>query len=200
MSTSVTSKGAEYIDTADQAKLIRQALKKAFPGVKFSVRTSRYAGGSSVHVGWTDGPTSSQVEAVAGAYKGGGFDGMIDLAYSQETWLLPDGSVRFAATSGTEGSRGTVPAAVGSPMHPDARLVQFLGKYVSCQRRLSNDFRAILEAQVAEFAGEPYDHNRRYPISTYKRDDGTIGFAIDTHRGEYGSQLVHQLAAGTQKH
>jgi hypothetical protein len=67
-----------YMKPADTAKLVRKALKESFPGVKFSVRTSTYAGGASVRVGWNDGPAPKLVEAVAGAFAGSYFDGMID--------------------------------------------------------------------------------------------------------------------------
>lgn len=67
------------IDTAEVAKIVRAELKKHFPAVKFSVHSSRYAGGSSIDVGWIDGPTVKAVEAVAGDYHGATFDGMIDL-------------------------------------------------------------------------------------------------------------------------
>jgi hypothetical protein len=70
---------ARYIDTKDCAKLVRRALREAFPDVKFSVRSSVYANGSSVHVNWTDGPTQAQVQYVAKRYEGASFDGMIDL-------------------------------------------------------------------------------------------------------------------------
>lgn len=164
----LAEKHAEYIDTAEQAKLIRAALKREFPGQKFSVRIDRYAGGSSVRVSWTDGPTESQVEAVAKVYEGGGFDGMIDLAYSREAWLLPDGTVRFAHTSGTEGSRGTVPEAYGSPMHPDARLVQFLGDYVFCTRELSPEFKARCLDKVRETLGHPMEMDDTVPDFWYR--------------------------------
>lgn len=61
------------------AKIARKELKEAFPGVKFSVRTSLYAGGSSIDVRWTDGPTKDEVGQVAGHLKGADFDGMQDL-------------------------------------------------------------------------------------------------------------------------
>jgi hypothetical protein len=60
------------------AKNIRIELKRAFPSVKFSVRTSSYSGGNSIDVSWTDGPTTQQVEEITGKYKGGSFDGMTD--------------------------------------------------------------------------------------------------------------------------
>ena len=68
----------KYIDVTETAKLIRKALRESFPGVKFSVRSDRYSGGSSINVSWTDGPTGKQVERVAGAFQGSYFDGMID--------------------------------------------------------------------------------------------------------------------------
>ncbi|MEL7265544.1 MAG: LPD29 domain-containing protein [Planctomycetota bacterium] len=58
----------------DVAKNVRKALKKAFPGVKFRVR-SNY---SSVRVSWTDGPTRSDVAPYVERHKSGTFDGMTD--------------------------------------------------------------------------------------------------------------------------
>lgn len=68
-----------YSDAPATAKLARKVLKVAFPGVKFSVRSSRYAGGSSVDVTWIDGPLTSEVDAVVGNFHGSDFDGMQDL-------------------------------------------------------------------------------------------------------------------------
>ena len=53
-----------WLSTAETAKLVRKALKKAFPGMKFSVRSSNYANGSSIDVSWTDGPTMKAVDEV----------------------------------------------------------------------------------------------------------------------------------------
>ncbi len=58
----------------ETAKEARKALKAAFPGTKFSVRTS----GNAVTVYWTDGPTSGRVKEVVGHMKAGHFDGQID--------------------------------------------------------------------------------------------------------------------------
>lgn len=63
----------------DTAKLVREALKTNFPGVKFSVRSNSYSGGSSIDVGWIDGPTSKQVEEITNHFEGATFDGMTDL-------------------------------------------------------------------------------------------------------------------------
>lgn len=86
----------KYIDVTATAKLIRKALRESFPGVKFSVRSERYAGGSSINIRWTDGPTGPQVEHVAGAFEGSYFDGMID--YKGSRYHTLDGEpVHFCA-------------------------------------------------------------------------------------------------------
>ena len=80
------------VSVTDTAKLVRYWLKREFPGTRFSVRASRYAGGASVNVDWTDGPLVPAVEAVLRPFEGAGFDGMQDLKTHNESWLLPDGS------------------------------------------------------------------------------------------------------------
>ena len=39
-----------YLTCAETAKLVRKALKEAFPDVKFSVRSNVYSGGASLSV------------------------------------------------------------------------------------------------------------------------------------------------------
>ena len=70
---------ARWISCADTAKLVRAELKKTFPKIKFTVRSSTYSMGASISVGWTDGPTENDVQAVVGKFSGSTFDGMIDL-------------------------------------------------------------------------------------------------------------------------
>lgn len=122
-----TEMRTEYLTTAETAALIRAKLKRAFPGVPFSVRARR---GDSVDVAYEgvdhfepmpDGyrrktvykpgmPTKAEVEAVVHPYQGGGFDGMIDMAYDTTVLLDANGDVVGSRSTGTEGSRGTVPA------------------------------------------------------------------------------------------
>jgi hypothetical protein len=128
---------SEYLSCAETAKLVRAALKKAFPGVKFSVRSSVYAGGASMRVGWTDGPKTKAVEAVTNAYAGGGFDGMIDMAYHTSAWLMPDGSAAFASSPGTQGSMGVVPGFDYEAPAPGAKKVRFGADYIFCERNYS---------------------------------------------------------------
>lgn len=68
-----------WISTADTAKIVRSALKENFPGIKFSVKSKSYSGGSSIRVSWMDGPTYDAVNAVTRQYQGASFDGMVDL-------------------------------------------------------------------------------------------------------------------------
>lgn len=101
-----------YISTNDTAKLMRSALKAKFPGIKFSVRGSKYSGGSSITVSWTDGPTEDLVNELVKAFAGSGFDGMSDYKYSIGAWLNPQGLAstrRVEAHYGTDGD--TIEAA-----------------------------------------------------------------------------------------
>jgi len=69
----------KFINLQETLKLIRKALKEAFPGVRFYVKKD----GNSVRVRWVDGPGKSQVKALLGRFSGEGFDGMQDLRYSK---------------------------------------------------------------------------------------------------------------------
>lgn len=133
-----------YLSAAETAKLVRAALKRAFPGVKFSVRSP-----SAIHVRWTDGPTRKAVEAVAGQFQGGAFDGSIDLKISMSHWLLPDGSTTIASNPGTVGSMGSIPAEREWMPHPEAKLVRFCADFIFCDRDLSADLKARIEAFAA---------------------------------------------------
>lgn len=69
----------KYLTCAQTAKLIRAALKAAFPTVKFSVRSNTYSGGASIDVTWTDGPTDAMVQKITEQFAGATFDAMADL-------------------------------------------------------------------------------------------------------------------------
>ena len=69
------------------AKNIKLQLAKAFPGVKFGVKSSYYAGGCSIDVSWTDGPTTEAVDKIADQYQEKDFDGMDDSThYRDQVW------------------------------------------------------------------------------------------------------------------
>ena len=76
---------ARYIRTKEVAGFVRKVLKEAFPGIKFSVRSDLYAGGSSINVSWTDGPLMSEVDRHVRLFEGTKFDGMTDSRDSHNT-------------------------------------------------------------------------------------------------------------------
>ena len=150
----ITTPQARWIDTADVAKLVRKHLKKEFPGVTFSVRSSRYAGGSSVDVRWTDGPTQNAVDAIVAPFSGAKFDGMIDLQYGARTWYCPEHGARTGETYG-HGMGNDGPAQ--SRCCHRAELVKMGADYVQPSRTMSAELGAELEAQVARETGRPYN-------------------------------------------
>jgi hypothetical protein len=177
---------ARYISCAETAKLIRAQLKKNFPKTRFSVKSKTYSGGASITIHWTDGPTSKLVESVTSAYAGGGFDGMIDMAYSNESWLLPDGTATFARTTGTQGSMGTVPSAQEMQPSFKAERVHFQADYVFTNREFSPAF----FQRAVESISKRYGVELETKISDY----GTPFIADRNARigSEYASDVVYQ--------
>lgn len=70
---------ANLSEAARAAKDIRKELKAAFPGCKFRVTSKIFAGGDSVRIEWTNGPTTKAVREITDKYQGGSFDGMTDM-------------------------------------------------------------------------------------------------------------------------
>jgi hypothetical protein len=70
-----------YTSPSDVAKLVRKELKQAFPGVKFSVRTTS---SGAINISYVDGPTFSDVSEIANKYEWGSFDGMQDMYVADE--------------------------------------------------------------------------------------------------------------------
>ncbi len=84
------------LSCAETAVMVRAALKAAFPGVTFSVKSKTYSGGASITIRWTDGPTYDEGQRVAGRFAGASFDGMIDLKNYHDSMV--DGRLyRFGA-------------------------------------------------------------------------------------------------------
>ena len=157
-----------YLSPAETAKLVRKALKDAHPGVKFSVRTHTYAGGASVRVYWTDGPTSRQVEVTARRYAGADFDGMTDMKSYHDTLLSTEDG---------------------------AEVVHFGANFVSCQRRLSDEFYAELESEIADFTGEPYDSSTAYHATALGDSwDSPRELCHNRHNTTWGRDLLFRLA------
>ena len=135
--------GKEYLSCAETAKLVRAALKKKFPGVKFSVRSSTYSMGASISIHWTLGPTTKEVDAEVGGFEAASFDGMNDLQSNQESWLLPDGTAQLAYRPDSYG--GSIPGFVSDAPHPEAKLVSFGADYIHSSRMLAETWQGELK-------------------------------------------------------
>lgn len=147
---------SDYLSTADTAKLVRVALRDAFPGVVFSVRSHVYAGGSSIRVSWTDGPSTKDVDAVVDGFASRGFDGSIDLQYTIAAVVDQDGRIVGRKTSGTRGSLGYVDP-VDDPIPDGGRVVHFGASYVMTDRDLSPDVSTRAAALLARIGwSDPY--------------------------------------------
>ena len=70
---------------AQGAKNVRKHLAHAFPGIKFSVRSKSFSGGDSIDVGWENGPTAQEVDAILDLYEDSTFDGMQDLSIPKDS-------------------------------------------------------------------------------------------------------------------
>ncbi|MBN1892325.1 MAG: hypothetical protein JW780_06040 [Clostridiales bacterium] len=88
------------------AAAIRAELKKAFPEVKFTVRSSTFAGGDDVRIGWVDGPSNKEIEAIVSKYEEGHFDGMTDMyEYSNRRDDIPQAKYIFAQKEFSQAAR-----------------------------------------------------------------------------------------------
>jgi hypothetical protein len=154
-SPTATAAQARYIDAAEAAKMIRAELKRVFkrPGRFFSVRTDKYAGGASIDIRWTDGPTSAEVDSLVRGFSGKRFEGMTDCSYYADSWYCRTHGARVALTEGCDvASNNGVHA---SRCCSEAELVHFGSGYVFSRRELSVEFSAELAAQVRKESGMP---------------------------------------------
>jgi len=117
----------EYVSVTDTAKMLREALKRNWPSIKFSVRSKSYAGGASIRVTWQDGPSGAMVDKVAQRFHGADFDAMVDLKSSVEQILV--------------GSDGAI------------RSVRFGADYVFCSRETKDGLEAACIAEYAKNYG-----------------------------------------------
>jgi hypothetical protein len=94
------------IPITECAKLIRAALAKNFPDIKFSVRSKIYSGGCHVNVNWNDGPNTRTVDAVVGKFSGKTFDGMDDSTHYHNSTFNGE-TVHFAGSAPSTSRRVT---------------------------------------------------------------------------------------------
>jgi hypothetical protein len=165
----------EYISVTDTAKLVRAALKKAFPGTRFSVVSDVYSGGASIDIAWVLGPTTAEVDKVGKPYSSADFDGSIDMEVHSSHWLLPDGSIRLRRSEGSEGSGGYIPAVAETPMPEGAKAVSFGAHYVFTRRSYApkGQDEMVLRRQVAKdlCALQRIEYTGDYTIHLYGTHD-----------------------------
>lgn len=187
----------KYINVTDTAKLIRAALKKAYPNVKFAVKSKKYAGGASINVAWTDGPTAKQVEAITGQFQSVRFDGSIDYAYDVYRWLMPDGTIQIARNHGSACTGGYDEGCSNPQPHPDAIKVSFGSFYVFTDRSYSVPMvrRALdkLERTWGGFSASEMEVTTGYSGSAWPNAAGSI--LIQNAGPEYLDRLLHQELA-----
>lgn len=187
--------GSMHLSCTETAKLVRKALKAAFPGVKFSVRSDSYSMGASIYVSWTDGPGGKKVDAVVGCYAGADFDGMIDLKTHNDHWIEPDGTVTIAKREGTTGSFTEL---IQDPPTANSRLVSFGADFIQTHRRLSPETEALIEAEIEKVTGQPYpkanEHSTLLPWRTFlDSDTGEVKLCYDDYNKSHASNLVWQI-------
>lgn len=175
----------EHFSCAETAKLIRSALKTAFPGVKFSVRSSTYANGASVSIRWTDGPAGRDVDAVARVFSGADFDGMIDLKVYSDHWLEPDGTVKIAHRPGTTGSLTEI---IEDPPSANARLVSFGADFVFTERRISAEWKREIIGEFSRVIGRDLGDPTCDGFSWWQQ----VPLAVERY-GEDAGKLLHMV-------
>jgi hypothetical protein len=176
-----------YISAVDTAKLIRKVLKREFPGHKFSVRTPH----GTIRIGWLDGPTDAEVNRVVSPFEGSDFDGMIDLKYYKESWLLPDGTAKFGKSRGTVENAGADPSYDNPQPCEGAEMVQFGVDFIFTNRKTS---RALVDQVAAEVFAE-----YRWPIpNIHDYQDGYSSFGNDVEGQDWQRSMeivrVYRLA------
>lgn len=80
---------------AHVASLIKKELQTRYPLTLWRVKSAIFAGGDSVDVNYTDGPTSHDVQAILNKYENSSFDAMTDCSNYMKPAYGGDG-VRFA--------------------------------------------------------------------------------------------------------
>ena len=172
MEYQTTQEQTTYLSCAETAKLVRKELKKNFPSQKFSVRSSVYSGGASIDVSWTDGVQSDEVNKVIKQFEGAGFDGMIDLKYYINHWILPDGSIITARNQGTSDSGGVYDGYENEKPHPDAKKVSFGADYVFATREISKDKLISTAKRLAKLNNIEFVSMDDYPKDTIFSGNG----------------------------
>ncbi len=166
-------------DLKETAKLIREALKAAFPDTKFSVRGDSYSMGCAIRVSYTDGPRTAAVNAITKRFHATSFDGMQDL----KTYNKP---ILF---------RGELATFTGDSVHVSRELSPAV--YEAAALRVHHETKLpLLEIKNGHqiVGGEV-----QVPFSYFEDSDVIAhGASQRIFGGEWYSQLVYQIARNTE--
>lgn len=143
MTTQPTHTVIDY-SVKETAAAIRKALRARYPGVKFSLTMSRGTGYGWMSLSWTDGPLTSEVNAITNGFRSSYFDGMDDSTHSIPATLYaaPDGSLveHKWSCNGVNASRHYSPEAEAW-----AEAIAVRGSYwwpIGCEPYLDNVYYA----------------------------------------------------------
>jgi hypothetical protein len=164
----------EYIPSKDAAKIIRTELKKAFPEMKFSVKTHQYSMGSHVSIHYTDGPPTKAVEAITDQFYGTGFDGMTDSTTHHDS-LYQGRPVHFG------GSRPSV-----SRSFTNDTMINEFGRSVRNPENPHDKVEAMLKARIHYGSVAHYlpSQNAYHIISTWDARWETLERAVERYMHE----------------
>lgn len=191
-----TTDRMEFVSVTDTAKLIRKQLKQRWPDVRFSVRSDKYAGGASIDIRWTDGPTEPVVDRIVKGYAGARFDGMIDMATYVSSWLEEDGTAHTAHDVGTAGQKGSRDEFISDPQTGGARLVHFGADYVFCTRTESAEHIENCTAYVERDAGMGAERCEGCGDWTPGRENWHIARFWDARRDQVRISFVCSVECG----
>lgn len=171
----------------ETAKLIREALKAAFPKTKFAVRSKSYSGGCSITARWTDGPTQKQVDVILKGFERCGFDGMQDL----KTYNGPSEYAGQLCEFGADYVFGARDNSEAMLRKVAAWVAKETGEAIEIEPEYMSKGGYRVSAQVKD--------SRLVPFTTYTRDDGRVGIAHNSHRDENLAQLVYSAMHQTSE-
>lgn len=158
MTNSQKPPAVRNINLRDTASLVRQTLRKTFPGIKFSVRIDSGSMYSAINIRWVDGPTQRRVHEITDGFSASRFQGLTDCSYSADSWYCAEHGARGAQAFGSDiqGDNG----AEYAPCCSAAELVHFGARFTNVTRALSPAWEAELAATAASLAMAPLDRDQ----------------------------------------
>lgn len=138
-----TTEEIRDVDAAETARIIRRVLSHEFPRQKFTVRSRRHeAGGGTIRVTWTDGPSEMDVQFLVQEYQGVVLDPSIQMGFRINHWLRADGRVLVRHSPGNIRDGGSIPEFDSRMfqhlMPADTEVVQFQSHDVRAVRKVSD--------------------------------------------------------------